>query len=428
MSEFRDLLEQERRRHTMSHGSFEDLYRRRDRKRRNRRIAAGLVALVIAAVGVGGGLYAFRPTGSTKPAISPSPSTTPPSPAPPVAGLAAPPISGTIEFIDDQQGWMVDGNGQILVTADGGRTWKVQLSGPSNITGVDMVDGEVGWGVGDGGLVHTTDGGAHWDTWGHEPLSSVQFVTPLIGWGVVSASSDLLAPGLLMKTEDGGLHWTGQDLTVGSVCAADENVVWAAGGGEGGVSLLRSDDGGASWVTSHPLVSDEPWMRFEVRCAANGQEAFLLLTGGGAAGHVAYVAFQESASGGQVDHHPVLVASFAAAVLGVDAYHDDDPYPGVFTVIGPGTAYFVNWCPACDSPSASFVKSAGQPSTVNDRTPVATGSGPAEPVGISFVSPDHGWVMFRVNGPQGQQTTILETTDGGTTWTTVCGGSSPACS
>src|SRR2546425_10543675 len=117
MSDLRDRLEQERRRLTMSEGSFQDLERRRDRKRRNRRIASGVVGLLIAAAGVGGGLYAFRPARSGGPAGSPTPSVGPsvtppgpsptgtPSPTPPVATLFVPSPSGPIQFVDSGTGW-----------------------------------------------------------------------------------------------------------------------------------------------------------------------------------------------------------------------------------------------------------------------------------------------------------------------------------
>jgi len=69
---FREMLESERRRYKMPDGSFDALERRRDRKRRNRRVASGLVALLIAAAGLGGALLAFRDTGQPKPGVSPS--------------------------------------------------------------------------------------------------------------------------------------------------------------------------------------------------------------------------------------------------------------------------------------------------------------------------------------------------------------------
>jgi hypothetical protein len=139
-----------------------------------------------------------------------------------------------------------------------------------------------------------------------------------------------------------------------------------------------------------------------------------MLTGGGAAGHVAYVALQATRDSKPLEVHPVLVASFAAGELGLDAYQDDDPYPGVFTVVGAGSADFVNWCPACDGAWASFVKAEGQPSGVTDRVAVPASQNPRAPIGISFVGPDRGWILF------GSPELLLTTEDGGKTWSGPC--------
>jgi hypothetical protein len=144
----------------------------------------------------------------------------------------------------------------------------------------------------------------------------------------------------------------------------------------------------------------------------------VLITGGGAAGSVAYVAFEVTAapgsSGGGLDVvHPVLVASFAADVYGVDAFHDDDPHPGVFAAVDGGLAEFVSWCPACDASWASLLTAAGNPAIVSERVPVATKGNPSAPSGISFVDAQNGWVLFE-NG------LLLITEDGGQTWFDPC--------
>jgi hypothetical protein len=209
MSDYRDLLEQERRKHVMRDGTVEGLERRRNRKRQNGQILAGAVALLIAAAGVGGGLYAFRGS-EGRPAVSPSitPSVRPsiPTSSP---RLTSPPVSGPIQFIDDQHRWIVDGADQILATADRGRSWAVQFSGPSNIRAIAFLDAHHGWGVGEGGLIWTTDG-VHWEPWSNQALSSIQFVTPQVGWGVEARQArdrpalplrNLLRDGLILGGE-----------------------------------------------------------------------------------------------------------------------------------------------------------------------------------------------------------------------------------
>jgi hypothetical protein len=56
MSDIRELLERERRRFDMPDDGFDRLLLRRARQQRRRRREAGIVALVVALVGVGGGL------------------------------------------------------------------------------------------------------------------------------------------------------------------------------------------------------------------------------------------------------------------------------------------------------------------------------------------------------------------------------------
>jgi hypothetical protein len=147
----------------------------------------------------------------------------------------------------------------------------------------------------------------------------------------------------------------------------------------------------------------------------------VLVTGGGAAGHVAYAAFQVTpGSGSPDDVHPVLVASFAAGLFGLDAYPDEDPYPGVVAVVSPGSAYFINWCPACDGSWASFVKAEGSPAAVTDRVAFPVIGSPASPVGISFVDADHGWVLFQTG-------LLLHTEDGGKTWAGPCDPDPTSC-
>lgn len=407
MSDYRDRLEQERRRFAMSGDSFQDLERRRDRKRRNRRLASGAVALAIAVVGVGGALYAFRPTDSARPAVT---ATTPSS----IATSLSPSPSGTIQFLDDQNGWAVF-NEQLVSTSDGGMTWHPVDTGATSVGSVDFVDPQYGWVLASDGLLATTDGGANWERAYDQPFKTVVFVDSLTGWGIGSDSNQPAS--LLVKTTDGGRSWQSLGVAPDSVCVGTDGRVWAAGlSGDGGViSVFRWDAGQEGIETRLPIPSGEPWTA-TIRCASDGSEAFVLVTGGGAAGHVGYAVFQVTpGSGTSDDVHPVLVASIAAAEFGLDAYMDDDPYPGVFTVVDPGRAYFVNWCPACEGAWASFVQTQGEPATVTNRTALSPSGNPSEPVGITFVDPDHGWVLF-------QGGLVLNTQDGGISWGSPCEG------
>jgi photosystem II stability/assembly factor-like uncharacterized protein len=67
-------------------------------------------------------------------------------------------------FATQERGWAVGGEGVIISTADGGRTWRPQASGVGDdLYDVKFFDESEGWAVGRGGtMLHTNDGGRNW--------------------------------------------------------------------------------------------------------------------------------------------------------------------------------------------------------------------------------------------------------------------------
>ncbi|MBV8857688.1 MAG: hypothetical protein JOZ02_12205 [Acidobacteria bacterium] len=67
-------------------------------------------------------------------------------------------------FVGPERGWAVGGEGVIVTTTDGGRTWRPQRSGVGDdLNDVKFFDESEGWAVGrDGAMLHTTDGGRTW--------------------------------------------------------------------------------------------------------------------------------------------------------------------------------------------------------------------------------------------------------------------------
>jgi photosystem II stability/assembly factor-like uncharacterized protein len=408
MSDYRDLLERERRRFRMPHGSMEGLERRRDRKRRNRRIASGIVALVIAAAGLGAGLYALRPAGNDKPVVTPTPTVAPPS----AHRVLAP--SGPIQFVDAKTGWAVGPNGEILATVDGGKTWSGQYSGPLRIVGVQFVDDLHGWALAEGGLLRTVDGGGSWGPVTGQSFTTVQFVNSRTGWGISFASHGPPSTHLWM-TPDGGETWfrrEGAGLAADSVCALNEKVIWAAGTGQGGRGLVlaKSDDGGVSWAdTPIPVPQGEPWTA-TVRCA--GIDVWVLVQDGGAAGHLPYALFH-TAEGGP-DVIPVLQEGGTRPLGNVKNVADaQDPYPGPFVAFDGVDALLIGWCPPCGNSMALYGAGAGW------TPPVQLVKQGATPLGMSFADRNHGWILFQKNGPKGLEWTVMATSDGGKTWSTL---------
>ena len=144
---------------------------------------------------------------------------------------------------------VVGQRGHILVSDDGGASWK-QARVPTRalLTAVHMHDENTGWAVGhDAVILRTSDGG---DTWRlmhrapeeERPLLDVWFRDKDTGFAVG-------AYGYFLATRDGGKTWTSRAISKDDfhlneiVPAGAERLYMAA---EAGVAY-RSDDGGNTW-------------------------------------------------------------------------------------------------------------------------------------------------------------------------------------
>ncbi|MBI4528589.1 MAG: hypothetical protein HY695_32745 [Deltaproteobacteria bacterium] len=165
-------------------------------------------------------------------------------------------------FADDQRGLIVGSGGTILATSDGGNSWKAQNSGTKDqLLGVQALSPTSAFVVGAfGTLLSTSDGGQSWVkqklSWERlipsiikesgylEPnLNAVHFVNAQIGWIVGEF-------GLVLQTKDGGQTWASQnhgaDLPqLFAVVFRDERNGWAIG--QDGI-LMKTIDGGKRWV------------------------------------------------------------------------------------------------------------------------------------------------------------------------------------
>lgn len=139
--------------------------------------------------------------------------------------------------------------GHILVSADGGQTWK-QSPSPTRtmLNGVFFIDDMNGWAVGhDSAILRSSDGGASWEivNWAPEdeaPLFDVWFADAENGVAIG-------AYGTFLVTSDGGEFWDFQsvedtDWHLHSIRPAGDGVLYIAG--EAGTAF-RSDDGGLTW-------------------------------------------------------------------------------------------------------------------------------------------------------------------------------------
>ncbi len=159
-----------------------------------------------------------------------------------------------VDFTDPDTGWIVGPNKTILKSVNGGETWTPQASpAPQNLLDVFMINNQLGWTVGEWGIIlKTTTGGINED-WVEQPsgttnfLHSCFFLNEQEGWvcgGPVSADTSII-----LHTSDGGDHWQRQPCSANASLRAifflDSQHGWVVG--ENG-NVARTSDGGATWV------------------------------------------------------------------------------------------------------------------------------------------------------------------------------------
>lgn len=145
----------------------------------------------------------------------------------------------------------VTGQGEAIVTHDGGNTWEiVQIGGNGIYRSAFFLNQNLGWAVGSfmERLHKTTDGGL---TWTHQPNApdttkyDVHFANANTGWTIGFR-------GFIAKTTNGGENWFSQSITslttstLYGIFSVDENKVFAAGNAN---AFYRSTDGGNSWAS-----------------------------------------------------------------------------------------------------------------------------------------------------------------------------------
>ncbi len=174
-------------------------------------------------------------------------------------------------FLNPELGWSVNGSGRIYKTLDGGQNWKLMLEQPGTyfrcIGFIDSLRGFAG-NIGTGYfpnvsdtivLYGTEDGGVSWQPVtsisGDQPtgLCAIQVLSPK----VIYAGGRVGSPTHLIKSTDGGHHWTSQSLDAQIAMITDlffssPDTGYVFGGTDANIQLahakiLRTTDGGKSW-------------------------------------------------------------------------------------------------------------------------------------------------------------------------------------
>lgn len=160
------------------------------------------------------------------------------------------PVSA-IHFLHKEWGWCVGTGGRIYQSTDDGANWEEKFSGTGcDLNAVAFIDENFGWIAGDGIVKRTTDGGETWDDSYASPdeFLKIQFLSLSEGY--------VLSGGFYLETNTGGENWElvvpggmiGENSLEDLFFIDNEN-----GYLSGDTYLLRTDDGGATWMNDPGL-------------------------------------------------------------------------------------------------------------------------------------------------------------------------------
>jgi photosystem II stability/assembly factor-like uncharacterized protein len=260
-------------------------------------------------------------------------------------------------FVDERNGWVIDREGSVYRTRDGGASWELAAEFPA----------------------------------GHPPLRSVAFADTLNGWiGCLLANSPTIP--VLYATDDGGRTWSGVSLPglpdEAGFCglSVSGNSVYAVGRYFGPPILARSHDRGQSWdfVDMSPFAGALVDVKF-----VTPDSGFLVGSTGGFGVNNRALILSTNDGGDSFD------------VRFTGTREKEQVWKIQFAT--PDTAY--------GSIQASHVFASRFLRSTNggrDWTELPFRGPPSDPQGCGFVTGTHGWI--------GGYGLLYETVDAGATW------------
>ena len=154
-----------------------------------------------------------------------------------------------IDFHDIAHGWIISFEGGMLKTEDGGEHWSSVQAPAGTFRGLDYIDSENIWVVGEqnglGTIFHGKSDGTGWHIEAQVPIGGpmldIQFTDGSTGWAVGTG-------GTILHTSNAGETWNQQISKVteelSHIHAISHAVAWAAGNVDG---LLQTTNGGEEW-------------------------------------------------------------------------------------------------------------------------------------------------------------------------------------
>jgi photosystem II stability/assembly factor-like uncharacterized protein len=191
-----------------------------------------------------------------------------------------------VYFVDDQHGWAVGHDAQILASSDGGKTWSKQfedLKREAPLLDVWFKDLSIGIAVGAyGALLETTDGGQHWQDIGERLDNEDQYHLNGITYVKDAGLFIVGEMGSMFRSPDDGQTWEKlegpyQGSLFGAVGTAQSNTLLAYGLRG---NLFRSTDFGSTWEPI-ALQGERGPLEFSIANASVLPDNSIVLVGNG---------------------------------------------------------------------------------------------------------------------------------------------------
>ncbi|MEL7361202.1 MAG: YCF48-related protein [Bacteroidota bacterium] len=178
-------------------------------------------------------------------------------------------------FVSPERGWIVNGDGEVFQTADGGQAWSRQAVLPAYLRSVVFVNdsrGFIGTLTQPNMLYETRDAGRSYQ----DISDRIKGPRPWGICGLWAVNDDVIygagwfaAPAHIVKSTDGGQTWTStsMDAYAGSLIDVyfwDEQRGIAVGGTnglepDGRALVLLTEDGGETWTTQYVSADPGEW-------------------------------------------------------------------------------------------------------------------------------------------------------------------------